>query len=404
MRLSAATAMPRELSMVAAAAPAMAPTASVDEVVSFKFLFQFLTKHALEAKVFAAWALWFLLRYLQSILGPMRSRSGHWLVYYGAMAAYYLPTVIAFSAASAVYSSESDDLKAILIVGCSILLFSSARGAVTMTAFSLEHGPVGPQSWQLLPWLLYFAWVQLDLIRSNGQMELAEVMSFVIFFIAPLLYLVLAKPRSRASKLDQKTKEVADYMVRVSRSSSPAPFFRGDATRRLYDRCRYSFVKLKNGRWITFSNVLQQLCRLPRDCAVDPDTCLAYSFCRLLARRYFGFPCAEDGNEQLYTTGAVPPSCAAISWRQPWQALRPNAGSRSKLDRWSKHAYPLSPRCRFVKFWCRYFSHYSTKFLPEMWTSMARTPQEFASSYLTDSPYAQSRLLICSPYAQPQLN
>lgn len=31
----------------------------------------------------------------------------------------------------------------------------------------------------------------------------------------------------------------------------------------------------------------------------DADICPSYSFCRLLARRYFGFPCAEDGDAQV---------------------------------------------------------------------------------------------------------
>ncbi|CAL4982295.1 unnamed protein product [Urochloa decumbens] len=74
-------------------------------------------------------------------------------------------------------------------------------------------------------------------------------------------------------------------------TSSPSPFFDGDANR-LYDGCKYPIL-VRDGRWINFSDVLSS------DCTVDADVCLSYSFCRLLARRYFGFPCPEDGNTQV---------------------------------------------------------------------------------------------------------
>nr|CAB3491029.1 unnamed protein product [Digitaria exilis] len=114
-------------------------------------------------------------------------------------------------------------------------------------------------------------------------------------------------------------------MMIKSRSSSPSPFFE-DVAGYLYDRCRYPFnLKLgvesddrwlhfndvlkwigwqrveSDDRWINFSDVLKWRGLLTEDsaAAVDPDICLAYSFSRLLARRYFVFPCPEDGNAQV---------------------------------------------------------------------------------------------------------
>ncbi|RCV37250.1 hypothetical protein SETIT_8G048000v2 [Setaria italica] len=109
---------------------------------------------------------------------------------------------------------------------------------------------------------------------------------FTIICIAPVLYVLLAKPR--AIFLDYETKTFADYM----------PSLMGELPDGLHDGCRYPFM-LRDGRWINFSDGLQHHSRLPTDCAVDTDICLSYSFCRLLARRYFGFPCAEDGNPQV---------------------------------------------------------------------------------------------------------
>uniref|UniRef100_K3ZHJ8 DUF4220 domain-containing protein n=1 Tax=Setaria italica TaxID=4555 RepID=K3ZHJ8_SETIT len=246
-----------ELMEAQAMVMAIGPKASVVAAYLKALLRMVMTLDLVACKVIAASVIWVILRQLQSVLGPRRRLSGHWLVQYGAMAAYYLPTLIAFYTANAVYSSN--DIRIILSMVCCVLLFCCARGPVTMTAFTLDHGPRRLQSWRLLPWLLYFAWLQW------------------VF-------------------LDCETKTFADYMVRESRSSSP--FFDGELPDGLHDGCKYPF-KLRDGRWINFSDVLQHHSRLPTDCAVDTDICLSYSFCRLLARRYFGFPCPEDGNPQV---------------------------------------------------------------------------------------------------------
>nr|CAB3491028.1 unnamed protein product [Digitaria exilis] len=246
----------------------MAPTTASVATFSAEPLLLFVKKHDLEIKVITAWLVWFILRHLQSFLGPMRRRSGHWFVQYGAMAAYYLPNLVVLYTANAVHSSDSD-IKVILGMGCILLLVAaSARGTASMTTFTLGNGPLKLESWRVLPWLLYFGWLLWG-----------------------------------ASTLDCETKELADQMMIESRSS-PSAFFHDDAGH-LYDRCRYPFnLKLKvksDDRWINFSDVLKWRGRLTEDsaAAVDPDICLAYSFCRLLARRYFGFPCPEDGNAQV---------------------------------------------------------------------------------------------------------
>lgn len=269
----------------------MAPAAS-DATSSFKSMLWFLKKHEFESQVIAAWVGWVILRHLQSILGPMRRHSSRWLVQYGAMAAYYLPTLVVFYTANAIYSSNSD-LKVILSLGCLFLLISSARGAVTMTAFTLGDGPRALQSWRLLPWLLYFAWLLWGLIWRDRRLTLSDLYCFLVLSVAPVLYVLLFKPR--VANLEYETKELADHMMR-EREWSPSPFFNDDADSSLYDRCRYPF-KLGDGRWINFSDVLQQ--RQRGRLTGDPDVCLSYSFCRLLARRYFKFPCAEDGSAQV---------------------------------------------------------------------------------------------------------
>ncbi|KAF8762273.1 hypothetical protein HU200_009660 [Digitaria exilis] len=280
-------------------ASAMAPTTASVATFSAEPLLLFVKKHDLEIKVITAWLVWFILRHLQSFLGPMRRRSGHWFVQYGAMAAYYLPNLVVLYTANAVHSSDSD-IKVILGMGCILLLVAaSARGTASMTTFTLGNGPLKLESWRVLPWLLYFGWLLWG-ISWDHTLTISDLISFIMVLVVPFLYVVLAKG---ASTLDCETKELADQMMIESRSS-PSAFFHDDAGH-LYDRCRYPFnLKLKvksDDRWINFSDVLKWRGRLTEDsaAAVDPDICLAYSFCRLLARRYFGFPCPEDGNAQV---------------------------------------------------------------------------------------------------------
>ncbi|CAL4994866.1 unnamed protein product [Urochloa decumbens] len=262
--------------------PAMVPTAPSVAVVFFNSILGMVTRlDYLETKVIAVWVLWIVLRQLQSILGPTRRRSSHWLVQYGAKAFY---------TANAVYSSSSE-LKIPLSLGCGLLLFLCARGAVTMTAFTLHNGPQRLQSWRLVPWLVYFSSLQWGWFREDRKQLVPTIISFMIVFTGPVFYVLLVKPKTPV--LDYETKEFADYMVCMSRSSSLSPFFYGGHPNRMQDGCKYPLV-LKDGRKTKIRDV-----RLPRDCAVDPDIFLSYSFCRLLARRYFGFPCAEDGNTQV---------------------------------------------------------------------------------------------------------
>ncbi|KAF8762270.1 hypothetical protein HU200_009657 [Digitaria exilis] len=192
-----------------------------------------------------------------------------------------------------------------------------------MTAFTLGNGPVKLESWRVLPWLLYFGWLQWSQFSWDRKLTFSDLYYIIVLFAVPLLCVVRAKPG--AGTLDYETKEFADQMMIKSRSSSPSPFFE-DVAGYLYDRCRYPFnLKLgvesddrwlhfndvlkwigwqrveSDDRWINFSDVLKWRGLLTEDsaAAVDPDICLAYSFSRLLARRYFVFPCPEDGNAQV---------------------------------------------------------------------------------------------------------
>lgn len=148
------------------------------------------------------------------------------------------------------------------------------------------------------PWLLYFAWLQWGLIWLDRKLTKLDVFYFFVMCVGPLLYILLVKPE--VAILDYETKAFADYMVHESRSSSLTPFFDGDANG-LQGRCKYPFMQLEEGGWITISDVQRLRGRrlTEDDRAVDPDSCLSYSFCRLLARRYFGFACPEDGNAQV---------------------------------------------------------------------------------------------------------
>jgi len=103
------------------------------------------------------------------------------------------------------------------------------------------------------------------------------------------------------STLDCQTKAVADYMMRESsNSSTSSPFFDDDdansnSSLQLLDRCRYPFVQGGNGEWVTVKDLVQRD-DLPN---VDKDIWLSYSLCRLLARRYYGFRCAEEGDDKV---------------------------------------------------------------------------------------------------------
>jgi len=51
----------------------------------------------------------------------------------------------------------------------------------------------------------------------------------------------------------------------------------------------------RNGEWVTVKDLVQRD-DLPN---VDKDIWLSYSLCRLLARRYYGFRCAEEGDDKV---------------------------------------------------------------------------------------------------------
>ncbi|KAF8658877.1 hypothetical protein HU200_059376 [Digitaria exilis] len=203
-------------------------------------------------RVVGPWGIWIVLRLLDCILGPKRRCLGHWFVQYGALAAYYLPTPLLLYAARAV---------------------ASLRSPTAIFWFSLHN---------------------IALLTLSSTFMFQGVVA--------------------RSALGYETKAFADYMTLESRRS-PAPFFDGEANN-LDSNCKYHLMYTDDGHWVRIKDLLQ--CdRLPvRNCAMEArDIFLSYSLCRLLARRYYGFPCAEEGNaEQLAWPSPTLPLSLSDQW------------------------------------------------------------------------------------------
>ena len=85
---------------------------------------------SLEAKLMALSLVWVGLYRLQRVLVGKRRRSGHWLVQYGAMAAYYIPTPLAFYAASALCYSTSHVSESTPMLLFGILFIKDENGKI----------------------------------------------------------------------------------------------------------------------------------------------------------------------------------------------------------------------------------------------------------------------------------
>uniref|UniRef100_A0A453MT47 Uncharacterized protein n=2 Tax=Aegilops tauschii subsp. strangulata TaxID=200361 RepID=A0A453MT47_AEGTS len=253
---------------------------------------------------------------LQRVLVGKRRRSGHWLVQYGAMAAYYLPVPLVFYATKAVSSTSHshhihEDTPS-LVVGVFYMFRLSlpsfqevvAPLVTNMRAYSLHDRP--QDGYNYLMWLLFLGWVDwgiiLDWARCCRRRVLYRLVQMGLDFFLTLFTLFA---HTSESTLDCQTKAVADYMKRESSKSSStsttSPFFDEDddansnSSLKLLDCCRYPFVQRGNGEWATVKDLVQRD-DLPNE---DKDIWLSYSLCRLLARRYYGFHCAEEGDDKV---------------------------------------------------------------------------------------------------------
>ncbi|KAF8658880.1 hypothetical protein HU200_059379 [Digitaria exilis] len=261
-------------------------------------------------RVVGPWGIWSVLRLLDWILGPKRRSSGHWFVQYGALAAYYLPTPLLFYAANAVSSLPSLMQRFFCgLINLLLLSFSSSpllQGV--MTAYTLRDAPL--QRWRILPWLPYILWLQVDSIMRLhwdylrvGGMSASEILwakIFLVFYnILAGCLLLFGKGRlCAAAPLDYETMAFADYMTLESRRP-PAPFFDGEASNLDISNCKYPIMQ-KDGHWVSIKDLLQCDREPIRNCAAEArDIFLSYSLCRLLARRYYGFRCAEEGNAEV---------------------------------------------------------------------------------------------------------
>ncbi|KAF8687509.1 hypothetical protein HU200_043205 [Digitaria exilis] len=151
------------------------------------------------------------------------------------------------------------------------------------------------------PWLPYMLWLLLGVhysrLPSRPLFLLIAVVS-LLPFTGYLLGVFAKRRRSAVATLGYETNAFADYMTLESRRS-PAPFSDGEANN-LDSNCKYPLMYNDDGHWVTIKDLLQ--CdRLPvRNCAMEArDIFLSYSLCRLLARRYYGFHCAEEGNAEI---------------------------------------------------------------------------------------------------------
>jgi len=245
---------------------------------------------------------------VQRVLVGKRRRSGHWLVQYGAMAAYYIPTPLAFYAASALCYSTShvSESTPMLLFGILFMMWItiavSSSGVIftNMRAYSLRDRP--GDCYSFLKWLVSIFFVEWGWARISSSNWRGPEHPLLLMFRYFVLVFYTLFVNTLDSPLDCQTKAVADYMKRESsKSSTSSPFFDDDddANRNssllLLDCCRYPFVQGGNGEWVTVKDLVQRD-DLPNE---DKDICLSYSLCRLLARRYYGFHCAEEGDDMV---------------------------------------------------------------------------------------------------------
>ncbi|CAO2150391.1 unnamed protein product [Urochloa humidicola] len=270
---------------------------------------------SLETRIVASFVASLVLVFLQYILAPMRRRSGRWFIKYGSKAAYYGPSFLAFYAANAVFSSiyhntnEEPTPSRLLAMDFALTLlwltlFSSSRAGAnghTITAYSLREAP--SQRWRFVQWSVFLAflnWQHRPLAGTGSR----------LYGIIPHIMLAILAKEAPESVMDCQTKAVADYMKRESKKLSSPPFFDGgNNSLGMMDFCRYPFMEKKDGRWISVKQLVQR--DDLKHVEEDRDIWLSFSLSRLLARRYYGFHCAEEGdaNVRAFALAELPSNC-----------------------------------------------------------------------------------------------
>jgi hypothetical protein len=212
----------------------------------------------------------------------MRRISGEQNVQYAAMAAYYLPSFLAFSAAGSLSSSSDSNLY--YIMWCLLLLMISAFGRAEMRVYTLTAG--ANQRWVILKWMLYLAWVQVGLIWTGQKLTLCRLFCFLLSFV---WFLAILFVKSQVGTLAANIKSFAEYMewkyqdiVTIKKKDNNIISMSG---------INYPLVPGSNGEMVTIGNIPRRSRRVTTD---DEDMMLAYSYSNLLARRYFGFHCPEE--------------------------------------------------------------------------------------------------------------
>ncbi|KAL6880664.1 hypothetical protein ACP4OV_012229 [Aristida adscensionis] len=267
----------------------LGPLASASvAVVSFAVLLHGAAMPSLDTQLMVVTVVCQGLVLLQCILGPKRRHSRHWFVQYGAMAAYYLPFTLVVYAANTVRSSPSDTNLQLQyrLKWCMMLLLWSypcQPYIFGMRTYNLGDSLIGSSRFLKSSFYLFFLIQTLDVAEKIEGNELFFCVNTLI-----IVLMMLGAPSKLISGISStmicSSKAFADYMKREAKS--PSPFF-CDTTGDILEGCKYPIVKMKDGPWIKISDLVR---------CVEPDSLLSYSFFQLLARRYFGFDCAEEGN------------------------------------------------------------------------------------------------------------
>jgi hypothetical protein len=133
---------------------------------------------SLEIKVMVMVIVALALNILQRFMSPLRRFSEGFNTQYAAMAAYYLPSVLALYTANSVWTSSYHNLY--YVMWCVFLLMFTSHGLGEMKTYTLNAGV--DQRWRLLQLILYLAWLQWGLIWSSDRTLIVAAIT-VYFFL-----------------------------------------------------------------------------------------------------------------------------------------------------------------------------------------------------------------------------
>jgi hypothetical protein len=194
---------------------------------------------------------------------PLPYAPRHWLVQYGAMAAYHLPAAIV------IYAARIYGLSTVLDLLLGSLVFESWQ---FMRAYRLSGNTL--RKWRRLPWAACIAWLHF-LYSWRSWFELFLDIFPRYAMVSPKFGIVRTL---EGYGFPHAIKALSDYMKKLE-ARSTSPFFDGDVNN--YD-IRHNGCKLISlyDECITTSNHL-----LRSDCLVGADdVCLSYSFSQILLR------------------------------------------------------------------------------------------------------------------------